>query len=306
MNLDEPGNEEHAEVLDSFVVAFSEALATGVTPAAADETSIPAELLPRLHSTQACLSLLDQVRRARRHAVNGTLLREGASSDLEFASGMPAAHDRIGRFEIVRELGRGGYGVVFLAVDRALKRQVALKLPRPEVVLTPELSRRFLREAQAAGSLAHPNLVAVYEVGEEPPFCFIASAYCNGPNLAQWLKSRTGPVPVRQAAELVAALADGIEEAHRCGILHRDIKPSNVLLELTDETSAENGARYRAEFTPKLTDFGLAKLLEGRQDETRSNALLGTPAYMAPEQASSKIDQIGPATDIYALGAILS
>lgn len=306
MNLDEPSTEEQSEVLESLVVAYADALATGVTPAAIDETALPDELLPRLHSTQACLSLLDQVRRARQGA-NRADSKERTSAEGARASSPPDLPERVGRFQIIRELGRGGYGVVFLALDTALGRKVALKVPRPEVILTPELSRRFMREAQTAGSLTHPNLVAVYEVGEEPPYCFIASAYCNGPNLAQWLKSRSGPVPVRQAAELVAALADGIDEAHRCGILHRDIKPSNVLLEITgsDENSAGSDARDRAEFTPKLTDFGLAKLLEGRQDETRSNALLGTPAYMAPEQASGRIDQIGPATDVYALGAIL-
>jgi WD40 repeat protein len=300
-------NDPTDEVFESLVVAYSEALVSGVTVSAPADTALPTELLPRLRSTQACLSLLEKARRARQADSQGALGQVRAAADLASALHLPGANDRIGRFEIVRELGRGGYGVVFLAFDPVLNRQVALKVPRPEVIVTPELSRRFLREAQAAGSVAHPNLVAVYEVGTAGLFCFIASAYCNGPNLAQWLKSRTEPVPVRQAAALVAAIADGVDEAHQSGVLHRDIKPSNVLLETAGDESVADVTMRRnaAEVIPKLTDFGLAKLLEYQQDETRSNALLGTPAYMSPEQASGKVNQISPATDIYGLGAIL-
>jgi WD40 repeat protein len=146
----------------------------------------------------------------------------------------------------------------------------------------------------------------VHEVGEDGPVCFIASDYCSGPNLAQWLKSRTEPVPIRQAAEFVAALADGVQYAHSHGILHRDIKPSNVLLEpQSDVASDDKSSTSQPSYIPKLTDFGLAKLLESDLHETRSGALVGTPAYMAPEQASGQIHQFGPATDVYAIGAIL-
>ena len=109
------------------------------------------------------------------------------------------AGEHVGRFELLRELGRGGYGVVYLARDPQVGRHVALKIPRPEVLVSFETRRRFLREAQAAGALEHANLVPVYEVGEDGPFCYLASADCAGPNLAQWLKECTAPVPVRRA-----------------------------------------------------------------------------------------------------------
>ena len=172
--------------------------------------------------------------------------------------------------------------------------------------MSPELSRRFLREAQLAGSLEHPNLVAVYEVGHDGPFSYIASAYCDGPTLAHWLENRGEPVPVHMAAELIAALADGVEEAHRHGILHRDIKPSNVLLAPRSPSDIEVcPGTSDTVFTPKLTDFGLAKLQDIESDATRTGALLGTPSYMAPEQARGQSSALGPATDVYGLGAIL-
>src|SRR5262249_2284971 len=117
----------------------------------------------------------------------------------------------LGRFEIRRELGRGAFGMVFLAHDPRLGREVALKAPRPDALVTPEWRERFLREARAAASLDHPNLVPVYEAGEVGPICFIASAYCPGVTLAAWLRKRTEPVPVRLAAQLVATLAAAVE-----------------------------------------------------------------------------------------------
>jgi serine/threonine protein kinase len=120
---------------------------------------------------------------------------------------------------------------VFLGFDPLLERQVAIKVPRPEALLSPELRCRFLREAQAAAALNHPNIVAVHEVGEQGPLCYIASAYCEGQTLSAWLAQRTQPVPCELAARVVAALADAVEYTHERGILHRDIKPGNVLLE---------------------------------------------------------------------------
>src|SRR5207237_7023323 len=119
----------------------------------------------------------------------------------------------LGPFRVRRELGRGGWGVVFLAWDRRLRRRVALKVPRPEVLLSPGLQRRFLREARAAAGLDHPNLVPVFEAGEEGGVCYIASAYCPGPTLARWLLGRKELVPARTAAALVAHLAEGVQDA---------------------------------------------------------------------------------------------
>jgi serine/threonine-protein kinase len=319
-------------------------------------------LAGRLVKAGECLELLEQVWPRPR----------GLTPDGE---PLPEAVDR---FEIIRELGRGGFGIVYLAFDPVLRREIALKVQRPETVLSPELRRRFLREAQAAGALNYPNIVAVYEVGEASVLAWIAVEYCPGMSLAQWLARWQTPVPPRLAAEMVAQLADAVAYAHSRGILHRDIKPSNVLLVAAEpsppgkgqsegagtlrqvradapadsgggvagddrrkspvdspdagawaaSTSAthasepcfdgggapcppEPGALAReatvflSSARPKLTDFGLAKVLDGDAVETKSGTLIGTPGYMAPEQIESTAGQVGTATDVYGLGLVL-
>jgi len=213
---------------------------------------------------------------------------------------------QFGRFSIVRELGRGGFGVVFLALDSVLGRQVALKVPRPEVLVTPEFRRRFLREAEAASRLDHPHIVPVYEVGEEGPVCYIASAYCEGLTLAEWLRRQTATVPFLAAARLVATLAGAVAHAHQRGILHRDLKPGNILLQRLDgSVPASGGVCQVLGFLPRICDFGLAKLLDQVSQETCSGVPIGSSSYMAPEQAAGRLREHGPATDVYALGAIL-
>ncbi len=203
----------------------------------------------------------------------------------------------LGRFEILDDLGVGGFGFVVRAHDRLLGREVALKMPLPERLLAPEDVHRFLREARAAARLDHPSIVRVHEAGELGPLgYFIASEFCEGPNLRRWLKAQGEPVPPRLAAGWIAALADAVQHAHDRGILHRDIKPDNVIL------TPQSG---RGEFLPRLTDFGLAKVLEEAGEESRSDARVGTPRYMAPEQAAGRHREVGPATDVYALGATL-
>ncbi len=204
----------------------------------------------------------------------------------------------LGRFEVVEDLGSGGFGFVIRARDRLLGREVALKMPLPERVLAPGDVDRFLREARAAARLDHPHIVRVFDAGELGPLgYFIASEFCPGPSLRRWLKSRNQPVAARLAARWMAAIADAVQHAHDRGILHRDIKPDNVILARV--SSAPEG------LIPRLTDFGLAKFEEEAGNETRSEARLGTPQYMAPEQAAGRRGELGPATDVYALGATL-
>ena len=161
----------------------------------------------------------------------------------------------IGPFPIIRELGRGGFGVVYLARDRELGRDVAVKVPLPELAASPSVRRRFVREALAVAVLDHPNIVPVYQAQTVGPIAYIVSAVCLGPSLATWLKAQTQPVPPRVAARLLEGLARGVAHAHERGILHRDLKPANVMLQ-------PGGDVESAGFTPRLTDFGLAKVTD--------------------------------------------
>ena len=218
---------------------------------------------------------------------------------------------RIGRFELRRQLGKGGCGIVFLAYDPKLQREVALKIPRPEMLLSPDARRRLIREAQAAAEFDHPNLVPVYETGEIGPVCFIATAFCPGQTLAQWLDRQAYPVPIRQAARLVAQIADAVQHAHDRGVLHRDLKPNNIILQVMKADPNDQGAPpgsclLRGEhYVPRLVDFGLAKLAERGPSETASRQILGTPKYMAPEQAQARHEDVDARADVYGLGVML-
>jgi serine/threonine protein kinase/WD40 repeat protein len=222
------------------------------------------------------------------------------------------APHRIGRFELRRQLGKGGCGIVFLAFDPKLEREVALKIPRPEMLLSDDARRRLIREALAAAEFDHPNLVPVYETGEIGPVCFIATAFCPGLTLGEWLDKQSFPVPVRQAARLMAIISEAVQHAHDRGVLHRDLKPSNVILQEQREDPhlqepPVGSCQLRGDnYIPRIVDFGLAKLLErGGPSDTTTRQILGTPKYMAPEQAQARHDDIGPAADVYALGVIL-
>jgi eukaryotic-like serine/threonine-protein kinase len=192
-------------------------------------------------------------------------------------------------YELIEELGRGGMGVVYKAWDRRLKRFVALKMIlRGRSASAADLGR-FRSEAQAAAGLTHPNIVPVYQVGEHEGQAYFCMKYVPGQTLAQLVA--TGPLPQRQAATYLAAVARAVQHAHDRGILHRDRKPANVLLDENDQ--------------PLVTDFGLAKRVEGDPSLTGTGAILGTPSYMAPEQTQPDAHTPGAAADIYSLGAVL-
>jgi serine/threonine-protein kinase len=213
-------------------------------------------------------------------------------------------------YEILGELGRGGMGVVYQARQVSLNRLVALKVVLAGEHAAPSELARFRREAEALARLHHPHILQVYEVGEHRGRPFFAMEYLGGGSLAAWLAGRQAPL--RQAAELVETLARAVQAAHECGIVHRDLKPANVLL-----SGAGPGARGDSSVretinqnsppatVPKISDFGLAKQLGGAGPTPSNGAVLGTPSYMAPEQAQGKSKQVGPASDVYGLGAIL-
>src|SRR5262249_39081226 len=193
-----------------------------------------------------------------------------------------------GRFELREVLGRGGFGVVYRAFDPLLDREVALKVPlfsRAE----RKKAERFLNEARAAARLRHPNIVAFYEIGEADDRLFLAAEYIQGKTLADVVKvSRPS---IAQSVRWVLELAGALNYAHSQGIVHRDIKPQNIMIDA--------GGR------PQIMDFGLAKRVDRDSTMTVEGALLGTPAYMPPEQARGEIDKIGPQSDQYSLGVVL-
>ena len=203
----------------------------------------------------------------------------------------------VGRYRLQNLIGSGGHGLVFLANDPTLQRNVALKIPRPEWLASDRHRRRFLREALALARLDHPGIVPIYEFGEAGSVCYLATAHVDGPNLAEWLALQPeSPGPIL-AAKLLLSLAEAIAHAHARGVLHLDLKPANVLLEWCDDPIAR---------IPRITDFGLATLLDETSDETRTDTLpFGTPRFMAPEQAARDRSRIGQTTDVYGLGAIL-
>jgi serine/threonine protein kinase len=193
-------------------------------------------------------------------------------------------------YQILGELGHGGMGVVYQARQVSLDRVVALKMIRSGDLASPQDLARFRGEAEAVARLKHPNIVHIYEVGEREGRPYFSLEYVEGGNLAQKVKGV--PQPPRGAAELVEVLARAVHAAHQRGIIHRDLKPANVLL--------------TPDGVPKITDFGIAKRLDlVEAGQTRTGTIMGTPSYMAPEQAAGKTKEIGPAADVYSLGAIL-
>jgi WD40 repeat protein/serine/threonine protein kinase len=221
-------------------------------------------------------------------------------------------------YEVQGELGRGGMGVVYKARQTALHRVVALKMLRGGAPVTAEQLARFRVEMEALGRLQHPNIVQIYEVGEWEGRPYFTMEYVAGPNLAQKLGG--APLPARAAAHLVEVLARAMEAVHRCHVLHRDLKPANVLLQPEEGGSGKEGEGEGhpsgpslllppSSFVPKIGDFGLAKLAKdtttAAKTLTQAGQAMGTPCYMAPEQARGEAQALGPATDVYALGAIL-
>src|SRR5256885_12073013 len=194
-----------------------------------------------------------------------------------------------GDYELLEVIGRGGQGVVYRARQKSLNRTVALKVIGLGHWATEAHLKRFRREAEAAARLDHPCIVPIHEVGERDGCCYFSMNFVAGGQLDQVV--RDTPMSTRQAAELIAKVARTVHYAHEHGILHRDLKPGNILLD-------QNGE-------PHLTDFGLARLVETESTVTRTKEVLGTPRYMAPEQAVGETTKLTSATDVYGLGGVL-
>ena len=308
-----------------------------------DELETDDRLLVRLQETAASPDELPLTPGQRRSAIRG--LRNSKASGtatLHAASSSLQAPGQVGDYDILEEVGRGGMGVVYRARHRGLHRLAALKMVLAGEFASPAQELRFRLEAELAARVQHPNIVQVYEIGCFEGRPFLAMEWIEGGSLATRLDGT--PWPAAKAAALIETLARAIDAAHAEGVVHRDLKPANILLqrsevrgprsevrgwksEVRDQKSEVRGQKpevagqksgetpantalsdscpLTSDLFPKITDFGLAQPLEGGQTMTQSGFLVGTPGYMAPEQAGGKRALIGPATDVYALGVVL-
>jgi WD40 repeat protein len=213
----------------------------------------------------------------------------GVTPFADGAGKLPGDAEVLGDYRLEEQIGHGGMGVIYRAYQVSLARTVAVKLLLLGRYSSPDSIRRFHREAQAAAALRHPNIVSVFEVGECEGQPFLAMEYVDGPSLAAVMMQ--GPLPPTRATEYARSIAEALDYAHSRGVLHRDIKPSNVLVDMFEQV--------------RLTDFGLAKKLDGSSDMTLTGQMVGSPNYLSPEQAAGKQAEIGPPSDIYGIGALL-
>ncbi len=219
---------------------------------------------------------------------------DGAADPTPASRGRAAARaaralNDFGDYELIEEIGRGGQGVVYRTRQKSLNRIVALKVIGLGHWATEAHLKRFRLEAEAAAHLDDPRIVPIYEIGERNGACYFSMKFIEGGQLDKIIGSEL--MPLRKAAELTAKLAQTLDYAHQHGVLHRDVKPGNILIDAKGE--------------PYLTDFGLARLVEAESTVTRTLEVLGTPSYMAPEQAAGNTAQLTSATDVYGLGAVL-
>ena len=287
-----------ADVLVRLTEEFHQRLAAGEDVSVEDFSQQYAHLAPQLRSYIATMRWLDSAaREIDTQAESGAGLQDtDASTDRNGDAGPPGAGStrlegrHIGDYRLIEEIARGGMGVVYRARQTSLDRTVALKLILSDQTV-PRANRRerFRSEAKAAARLDHPGIVTVYEVGEVDGQPFYSMAFVEGISLAE--RVAVSPISNRNAAKLMRTVCDAIDYSHGQGIIHRDLKPSNILLD--------------CEGRPRVTDFGLAKLVQSGSDLTQDGQIVGSPGYMSPEQARGEIKEAEPTLDVYSLGAVL-
>ena len=300
-------------IFDQWILEFDKGLDGERNEPPALDSESPA-LRERIDHARECLLLLDLTRP-----------RDPSAAPLDpidFAAPLADHHipvpSRFQRFLLIRSLGSGGFGEVFLADDPLLQRRVAIKIPHLRHVSDPLSRQRFVREARALGQLRHGAIVSVFETGEHKDIPYLVMEYCEAGSLASHLTGLDERPAAQACASIVCQIADGLGQAHSRGILHRDIKPRNILLTrggtFSDLISTVDMKApcpltdpYWCLLHPKLSDFGLAKWFDenGDSDQTQTGAVTGTPRYMSPEQAAGTTDQVCPATDVHGLGLVL-
>jgi eukaryotic-like serine/threonine-protein kinase len=225
----------------------------------------------------------------------------GAQPAAEAHSGPPR---RVGQFELIEEVGSGTFGSVYRALDTELGREVAVKVLRAGRLARGEDVERFLREARSAARLQHPGIVSLHQAGQTPDgVCYLVEELVRGVTLAERLKG--GPLDPRAAAGLIADVAEALDAAHQLGVIHRDVKPSNIMLADRQSNDSRLGTGDGGLGTPKVTDFGLAKWEAEDATMTPEGEVLGTPAYMSPEQARGESHRVDARSDVYSLGVVL-
>jgi hypothetical protein len=290
--VDEPLSSADEERLAELIESLSEARGPAAATLLERLVAAHPDLAGQLRELFAAMSMADAVAEA------STILEPPRSEPPVLApppapgsfvpgvTPLPASFDD---YELLEEVGRGGMGVVYRARQTSLDRTVAVKmLLRRDLATAADLAR-FRSEAEAAARLDHPGIVSIFEVGECGGHPFYSMRFIEGTTLAKRLAA--GSVPPREAATILARVAEAVDAAHRGGVLHRDLKPSNILIDATGK--------------PHVSDFGLAKRIEADQDVTHTGAILGTPCYMSPEQAAGSRGDLGPTSDVWSLGAIL-
>ncbi len=231
---------------------------------------------PGLASALDCLEALERLRPVAAEAPSTDSLVGMAPSDF-------------GTYELIEEIGRGGMGVVYKARQKSLDRVVAVKMILASHLASADHVRRFQAEARAAAQLSHPNIVHIHEVGQMAGQHYFVMEFVDGPSLSQRIAQ--GPMDIDAAVQLIVKVARAVDHLHRHQIVHRDLKPSNILLD--------------CEGQPYVSDFGLAKVFTSDSNQTATGVIAGTPSYMSPEQAAGRTEKVGPASDVYSLGAIL-